>query len=84
MLVVYPVVAATTGTIGSQASVQPTPAVDEAERRGEALLDHLPPAVTRPCGSVEAARARLRRGDRQVHGALLVERLAPGLPEPRP
>ena len=85
MLVVYPVVAATTGTIGSQAGVQATPAVDEVERRAEALLDALAP---RGHGhlrfGVKPREVVLRHDDRQIDGALLVERLAPGLPEPRP
>lgn len=55
------------------------------EVRGEALLERL-------CGEqlgrlrfgVEPRGLVLREGDRQHHGALLVERLPPGLPEPRP
>lgn len=57
----------------------------DAPARGEALLDHF----------AANGEGRLRFGqqprdltlgpdDRQIHGALLVERLPPGLPEPRP
>ena len=56
-----------------------------AERRGEALLEHFAP---RGHGhlrfGIKPRDVVLRREDRQIHGALLVERLAPGLPEPRP
>jgi len=57
----------------------------DAEPRAEALLEHLAP---RPHGhlrfGVKPRDLVLGRDDRQIHGALLVERLAPGLPEPRP
>lgn len=60
--------------------------VDEtAELRAERLLEHFSP---RGHGHLRfGSKPRdlvLRREDRQIHGALLVERLAPGLPEPRP
>ncbi|KIG11938.1 hypothetical protein DB30_02273 [Enhygromyxa salina] len=68
ILIVYPV--------GTDAS---------AEIRGERLLEHFAP---RGHGHLRfGSKPRdltLRRSDRQVHGALLVERLPPGLPEPRP
>ncbi|PRQ08506.1 hypothetical protein [Enhygromyxa salina] len=56
-----------------------------AETRAERLLQHFAP---RGHGHLRfGSKPRdltLRRSDRQVHGALLVERLPPGLPEPRP
>jgi hypothetical protein len=58
---------------------------EAADQRGEALLDHFAP---RGHGhlrfGVKPRNVVLRREDRQIHGALLVERLPPGLPEPRP
>lgn len=58
---------------------------EAAERRGEALLDHFAP---RGHGhlrfGIKPRDILLRAEDRQIDGALLVERLAPGLPEPRP
>jgi hypothetical protein len=57
----------------------------DAEVRGERLLEHFAPRghAHLRFGS-KPRELTLRRGDRQVHGALLVERLPPGLPEPRP
>jgi hypothetical protein len=56
-----------------------------AAAHSEALLEHLSP---RGHGHLRfGAKPRnvvLQHDDRQIHGALLVERLAPGLPEPRP
>ncbi|MFO7564151.1 MAG: hypothetical protein R6X02_16010 [Enhygromyxa sp.] len=58
---------------------------DDPERRGEALLEQL---TSRGHGrlrfGVKPRGVVLHREDRQIHGALLVERLPPGLPEPRP
>lgn len=70
MLVIYPVAPV---------------AGESAEQRGEALLEHFAP---KGYGHLRfGSKPReilLRPEDRQIHGALLVERLAPGLPEPRP
>ncbi|HLT35049.1 MAG TPA: hypothetical protein VK034_02165 [Enhygromyxa sp.] len=58
---------------------------EHAERRGEALLDHFAPrGHGRLRFGVKPRDVILHRDDRQIHGALLVERLPPGLPEPRP
>lgn len=58
---------------------------EHAERRGEALLDHFaPPGRGRVRFGIKPREVVLRRDDRQIHGALLIERLPPGLPEPRP
>ena len=64
---------------------------EQAESRGEALLDHFAPRghfALRGQGrlrfGVKPRDVVLHRDDRQIHGALLVERLPPGLPEPRP
>jgi hypothetical protein len=71
MLVVYPVL----------------PNTDDAASiaRGERLLDHF---AGRELGRLrfgsKPRELTLRPIDRQLHGALLVERLPPGLPEPRP
>ena len=65
--------------------VYPVGSDDAAEARGQRLLDHYAP---RGHGHLrfgsKPRELTPRRGDRQVHGALLVERLPPGLPEPRP
>jgi hypothetical protein len=65
--------------------VYPVGADAAAEARGERLLEHFAP---RGHGHLrfgsKPRELTLRRVDRQVHGALLVERLPPGLPEPRP
>lgn len=71
MLVIYP--------------IAPTTSDEAAAARGERLLDHF---AGRELGRLRfGSKPRdvtLRRSDRQLHGALLVERLPPGLPEPRP
>lgn len=71
MLVVYPVL--------------PHTADEAAIARGERLLDHF---AGRELGRLrfgnKPRELTLRPIDRQLHGALLVERLPPGLPEPRP
>lgn len=57
----------------------------DAEARAEALLDELAPkGHGRVRFGSKPRDRRVRRDDRQIHGALLVERLPPGLPEPRP
>lgn len=65
--------------------VYPVGGGGDADVRGERVLDHFAP---RGHGHLrfgsKPRELTLRRGDRQVHGALLVERLPPGLPEPRP
>jgi hypothetical protein len=70
--------------VGPILVIQPV-AGEHAERLGEALLDHFSP---RGHGhlrfGIKPRDVVLRREDRQIHGALLVERLPPGLPEPRP
>ncbi|PRQ03000.1 hypothetical protein ENSA5_19390 [Enhygromyxa salina] len=59
------------------------PARTSAE--GEALLDHFAPRNQGRLRFGEKPRdLSLRSIDGQIHGALLVERLPPGLPEPRP
>jgi hypothetical protein len=59
------------------------PAVDEA--RAETLLERLSaPDHARLRFGIKPRLVTLREDDRQIHGALLVERLPPGLPEPRP
>jgi hypothetical protein len=71
MLVVYPVL--------------PNNPDEAAVARGERLLDHF---AGRELGRLrfgnKPRELTLRPIDRQLHGALLVERLPPGLPEPRP
>jgi hypothetical protein len=73
MLVVYPVLPNTAG----EAAL--------AMARGERLLDHF---AGHELGHLrfgnKPRELTLRPIDRQLHGALLVERLPPGLPEPRP
>jgi hypothetical protein len=73
MLVIYSIMPITPGT------------VDEAAARGEQLLDHF---AGRKLGRLrfgnKPRELTLGPNDRQLHGALLVERLPPGLPEPRP
>lgn len=65
--------------------VLPTTADENAMARGERLLDHF---AGRELGRLRFGNKprdlTLRPIDRQLHGALLVERLPPGLPEPRP
>jgi hypothetical protein len=57
----------------------------EAEARAEALLEHYAPrGHGRLRFGTKPRELVLRHEDRQIHGALLVERLPPGLPEPRP
>ncbi len=52
---------------------------------GTLLLDRLAPSGTLRLRIGESPRGlQPQRGDRQFHGALLAERLPPGLPEPRP
>ena len=59
------------------------PVTDGAQ--AEALLESLTPAGHGRVRFGSKPRAlELRPEDRQIHGALLVERLPPGLPEPRP
>ncbi len=59
------------------------PVADQA--RAEALLEQLSaPDHARLRFGIKPRNVVLREGDRQIHGALLVERLPPGLPEPRP
>lgn len=69
---------------GPMLIVYPVTGPDQAQR-AEALLEQFAP---RPHGrlrfGVKPRDLVLSRDDRQIHGALLVERLAPGLPEPRP
>ena len=71
MLVIYPVL--------------PSTPDEAAAARGERLLDHF---AGRELGRLRFGNkprdVTLRANDRQLHGALLVERLPPGLPEPRP
>jgi hypothetical protein len=71
MLVVYPVL--------------PITADEGAAATGERLLEHF---AGRELGRLrfgnKPRELTLRPIDRQLHGALLVERLPPGLPEPRP
>jgi hypothetical protein len=71
MLVVYPVLPNTPG--------------EAAAATGERLLEHF---AGRELGRLrfgnKPRELTLRPIDRQLHGALLVERLPPGLPEPRP
>jgi hypothetical protein len=71
MLVVYPVL--------------PNTADEAAVSTGERLLEHF---AGRELGRLrfgnKPRELSLRPIDRQLHGALLVERLPPGLPEPRP
>jgi hypothetical protein len=58
-------------------------AADEA--RAEALVERLSaPDHARLRFGTKPRSVTLREDDRQIHGALLVERLPPGLPEPRP
>ncbi|MFV8750590.1 hypothetical protein ACNOYE_08560 [Nannocystaceae bacterium ST9] len=55
------------------------------EAAGEALLERLSgPDRARLRFGIKPRAIVLREDDRQIHGALLVERLPPGLPEPRP
>ena len=58
---------------------------EDAPARAEALLEHFTP---RGHGhlrfGIKPRDVVLDHDDRQIHGALLVERLPPGLPEPRP
>lgn len=71
MLVVYPVL--------------PNTADEATMARGERLLDHFAgPELGRLRFGNKPRELSLRPIDRQLHGALLVERLPPGLPEPRP
>lgn len=59
------------------------PVVDEA--LAEALVERLSsPDHPRLRFGIKPRTVTLRESDRQIHGALLVERLPPGLPEPRP
>lgn len=62
------------------------PVVGEgAQARAEGLLDALaPPGHGRVRFGGKVRGAQLSIDESQVHGALLVERLPPGLPEPRP
>jgi hypothetical protein len=70
--------------IGPLLVIQPV-AGEAAERRAELLLDRLAdPGRGRLRFGVKPRDVVLHRDDRQIHGALLVERLPPGLPEPRP
>ncbi len=58
---------------------------NDPERSGETLLDHFAPrGHGRLRFGLKPRDVALHRDDRQIHGALLVERLPPGLPEPRP
>lgn len=70
--------------VGPMLLIYPVTGAD-AESRGEALLEHFAP---RGHGclrfGVKPRDVALHHDDRQIHGALLVERLPPGLPEPRP
>jgi hypothetical protein len=74
MLVIYPV--GPGGPLGPDES---------AAARGERLLDHFAGRdLDRLRFGNKPRDVTLRPNDRQLHGALLVERLPPGLPEPRP
>lgn len=59
------------------------PVADQAQ--AELLVERLSaPDHARLRFGIKPRAVTLREDDRQIHGALLVERLPPGLPEPRP
>jgi hypothetical protein len=73
MLVIYPI------------PISPSTPDEIAAARGERLLDHFAGrSLDRLRFGNKPRDVTLRPNDRQLHGALLVERLPPGLPEPRP
>ncbi|NVB36885.1 hypothetical protein G6O69_03525 [Pseudenhygromyxa sp. WMMC2535] len=75
---------ADTPTLGPMLLIQPVQG-EAITARAEALLAHLaPPGHGRVRFGAPRRDVPRRRDDRQLHGALLVERLPPGLPEPRP